>query len=292
MQNLQDEVICGYEVSAKMKRVWAMELEMVKKFVSVCEQYQLTYYIMGGTLLGAVRHHGFIPWDNDIDLAMPRKDFDKLLEIGPMAFGKPLFFQTPVTEQGRFFCTYVKIRDERGTAASENEYRQGINCGMFIDVFCLDEIPDNGFCRKLYYRKLNEIAKMQRFCLGKSLPKGFVNSIKLGVQRMVYKYIYHRPDAAQLFNIYQKTAGRYSGRARQNVEHLAFGHKDNFVWRRGDWEAPVFLNFEGLKLKAPVGYEVILRKQYGDYMQIPDNKSTHDYFEFDPDVPYYGFFDR
>ena len=101
--NLEQEIICGYEVSAKMKRIWAMELNMVKRFVEVCDQYGLRYSIMGGTLLGAVRHRGFIPWDNDIDLAMPRKDFDKLLEIGPTAFEKPLFFQTPVTEQGRFF---------------------------------------------------------------------------------------------------------------------------------------------------------------------------------------------
>jgi lipopolysaccharide cholinephosphotransferase len=290
--NLEKEIICGYEVSAKMKRVWAMELGMVKRFVSVCEQYGLTYFIMGGSLLGAVRHEGFIPWDNDIDLAMPRKDFNKLLEVGPGAFEKPLFFQTPVTEQGRFFCTYVKIRDERGTAASENEYRQGINCGMFIDVFCLDEIPDGGLRRKLYYRKLNEIVKMQRFCLGKSLSGGAVNSVKHGLQKMIYKYVYHSPSASLLFDIYQRAAGRYAGRGTQKVEHLAFGHHDNFVWQRSDWADSILLDFEELKLSAPVGYEAILKQQYGNYMQIPEDKSTHDYFEFDPDVSYECFFNR
>ena len=288
--NLEQEVICGYEVSAKMKRVWAMELEMVKRFVAVCEQFQLTYFIMGGTLLGAVRHKGFIPWDNDIDLAMPRKDFNKLLEIGPTSFEKSLFFQTPVTEKGRFFCTYVKIRDERGTAASESEYRQGINCGMFIDVFCLDEVPDGALQRKRYYRRLNEIAKMQRFCFGKSLSGGAVNLIKHGMQKMVYKYWYHSPDAAQLFEIYQSAAGHYAGRGTQNVEHLAFGHQDYFVWRRSDWADSVQLDFEGVKLNAPNGFEAILKRQYGDYMQIPEDKSTHDYFQFDPDVPYEEFF--
>lgn len=288
--NLEKEVICDFEVSAKMKRIWAMELEMVEKFVSVCEQYQLTYFIMGGTLLGAVRHHGFIPWDNDIDLAMPRMDFNKLLEIGPTAFVSPLFFQTPVTEQGRFFCTYVKIRDERGTAASENEYRQGINCGMFIDVFCLDEVPDNALLCRHYYRRLNEIAKMQRFCFGKALSGGLVNSIKHGLQRFIYKYLYHNPDAARLFDMYQKAAGCYAGRGTQRVEHLAFGHHDNFVWQRSDWSDSVKLNFEGVQLNAPIGFEAILKHQYGNYMQIPDDKSTHDYFEFDPDVSYERYF--
>lgn len=290
--NLEQEVICGYEVSAKMKRVWAMELEMVKKFVSVCEQNHLTYFIMGGTLLGAVRHKGFIPWDNDIDLAMPRKDFNTLLEIGPISFEKPLFFQTPVTEQGRFFCTYVKIRDERGTAASENEYRQGINCGMFIDVFCLDEVPDGALQRKRYYRQLNEIAKMQRFCLGKSLSGGTLNSIKHSLQKLIFKYMYHSPDAAHLFDIYQRKAGRYAGRGTQKVEHLAFGHQDNFVWKRSDWAGSVLLDFEEFKLNAPIGYEAVLKQQYGNYMLIPEDKSTHDYFEFDPDVAYDRFFNN
>ncbi len=290
--NLEQEIISGYEVSAKMKRVWAMELDMVSRFIEVCKQYNLTYYIMGGTLLGAVRHKGFIPWDNDIDLAMPRKDFDKLLEIGPNSFDSPLFFQTPVTEQGRFFCTYVKIRDERGTAASSVEYEQGINCGLFIDVFCLDEVPDGLWSRRLYYRWLNEIAKMQRFCFGKALSKGILNSIKYGLQQSVYRLVYHSPDAAQLFRIYQKVAGRYAGKGTKNVEHLAFGHHENFVWERRDWSNSVMLDFEYLKLTAPCGYDAVLRKQYGDYMRIPDDKSTHDYFEFDPDVAYKDFFSK
>ena len=288
--NLEQETICGYEVSSKMKRVWAMELNMVKRFVEVCEQYGLTYRIMGGTLLGAVRHKGFIPWDNDIDLAMPRKDFNKLLEVGPTSFEKPLFFQTPVTEQSRFFCTYVKIRDERGTAASEIEYRKGINCGMFIDVFCLDEIPDGHRTRRRFARRLNEIAKMQRFCFGKPLRGGLVVSVKHAVQRLVYSLFYNSPDAAQLFCIYHESAGMYAGKGCKQIAHLDFGFKQKFVWNKSDWDAMTMLDFEDVQLAAPQGYNAILTTQYGDYMQLPDDKSTHDYFAFDPDVAYQEFF--
>lgn len=288
--NLEQETRCGYYVSAKMKRIWAMELDMVKRFVEVCEQYGLTYRIMGGTLLGAVRHKGFIPWDNDIDLAMPRKDFNRLLEIGPMAFQKPLFFQTPVTEQSRFFCTYVKIRDERGTAASRVEYERGINCGMFIDVFCLDEVPDGKMARWFYVHKINEIAKMQRFCFGKPQRGGLIFSIKHALQHFVYCSIYHSPDAAGLFRIYHKAAGKYVGRNCRQIAHLDFGYKERFVWAKIDWDEAVKLGFEDVELFAPKGYEAVLTTQYGDYMQIPEDKSTHDYFEFDPDVAYTDFF--
>lgn len=71
---------------------------------------------------------------------------------------------------------------------------------------------------------------------------------------------------------------------------MAFGHHDNFVWQRSDWSDSVKLNFEGVQLNAPIGFEAILKHQYGNYMQIPDDKSTHDYFEFDPDVSYERYF--
>ncbi len=290
MINLDKEIICGYEVSAQMKRIWAMELDMVKTFVEICHKHALHYQIMGGTLLGAVRHKGFIPWDNDIDILMPRTDFNKLLEIGPDAFKSPLFFQTPVTEDSRFFSTYVKIRNGNGTAGTREDYESGINCGMFIDIFCLDEIPDSLWSRKIYFWRLNEIAKMQRFALGKTLQKGIVNNIKHSLQRFVYRIIYHSPDTATLFGIYQKAAGAFAGKNCRQVAHQAFGYQDNFIWDKKDWDETIQLDFEGIKLNAPKRYDAILRHQYGDYMRLPEDKSTHDYFDFNPDVPYTVFF--
>ena len=288
--NLEQETICGFEVSAQMKRIWAMELDMVEKFVAVCREHNLEYMIMGGTLLGAVRHKGFIPWDNDIDILMPRKDFNKLLEIGPEAFKSPLFFQTPVTEDSRFFSTYVKIRNENGTAATREDFESGINCGMFIDIFCLDEIPDSPWLRKLYYRRLNEISKMQRFALGKTLQGGIANRIKHSLQRFVYRFVYHCPDTAALFEIYQKAAGKYAGRHCRQVAHQAFGYWENFIWEKKDWDDRIQLDFEDLKLDAPKGYDAILKHQYGDYMKLPEDKSTHDFLDFNPDVPYTEYF--
>lgn len=290
MINLEKETICGYEVSARMKRIWAMELDMVKRFVEVCEEHHLRYWMMGGTLLGAVRHKGFIPWDNDIDLAMPRKDFDRLLEIGPEAFQPPLFFQTPVTEQSRFFSTFVKIRNEKGTAATREDYESGINCGIFIDIFCIDVIPDSYWARKLYFRRLIEIIKMQRFALGKTLSGGFANRVKHALQYLVYRFVYHSPDTATLFKIYQKMAGAYAGKNCRQVAHQAFGYSEKFIWNKEDWGEPVPMAFEDMILNAPHGQDAVLRRQYGDYMKLPEDKSTHDYFDFDPDIPYTEYY--
>lgn len=292
MINLEKETIDGYEVSARMKRIWAMELDMVRRFVAVCEEHHLRYWMMGGTLLGAVRHKGFIPWDNDIDLAMPRADYDRLLEIGPTAFPAPMFFQTPVTDGARFFNTFVKIRNGNGTAATREEFESGMNCGIFIDIFCLDEIPDDPQLRKEYFRRLDKLTKMRRFAVGLPSREGFLNKLKYLVQKAIYRLVYHSPDAAELYRIYQKEAGRYAGTGTRQLAHRDFGYHEKYIWDKKDWDAVVELDFMDMKLKAPAGYDAVLKRQYGDYWQIPEDKSTHDYFDFDPDIPYQDYFKR
>ena len=133
---------------------------------------------------------------------------------------------------------------------------------------------------------------MQRFCLEKTLSKGLINGIKHGLQHFVYRHVYHSPNAAELFRIYHEKAGRYVGKQCKEVTHLDFGYRENLVWNRSDWTEMVMLDFQDMSLIAPKGYDAVLKKQFGDYWRIPDDKSTHDYFEFDPDVPYEQFYNR
>ena len=126
--------------------------------------------------------------------------------------------------------------------------------------------------------------------LHKTMKGGLVNTVKHGMQKIVFKYIYGSPDASRLFEIYQKKAGRYAGQNKSEVAHQAFGYHDNFVWKRKDWADATMLSFQDVILCAPVGYDAILRHQFGDYMRIPDDKSTHDYILFDSDVAYEVFF--
>ena len=78
--NLNAEVICDFKVSTLRKKVWQAQLDMVKIFIDICDKYKLKYFAAGGTLIGAIRHNGFIPWDDDIDVWMPRSDYEKFVQ--------------------------------------------------------------------------------------------------------------------------------------------------------------------------------------------------------------------
>ena len=117
------------------------ELEILDDFVEVCEKYHLTYFFTGGTMLGAIRHHGFIPWDDDIDIGMPRKDYDEFIKIGQEALGDKYFLDSFETNKD-FYLPFAKIK-MNGTIFDESvstnvEHHKGI----FIDIFAFDNVKD------------------------------------------------------------------------------------------------------------------------------------------------------
>ena len=98
--NLNAEVICDFKVSTLRKKVWQAQLDMVKIFIDICDKYKLKYFAAGGTLIGAIRHNGFIPWDDDIDLMMPREDYEKFIKVAKEELKKePYFLQHYSTEK-------------------------------------------------------------------------------------------------------------------------------------------------------------------------------------------------
>lgn len=138
----QEEIRSDFLVTQKRKKVWAAELQMLEKFDKVCQKHHLTYYAYYGTLLGAVRHQGFIPWDDDIDVIMFRDDYEKFQAIAPEEFTEPYFYQNSYTD--RVLWPFSKIRDSRTTGV-EPQFRSlgsTFHQGIFIDIFPFDSVDD------------------------------------------------------------------------------------------------------------------------------------------------------
>lgn len=121
-------------ISAERKKIWAVELDLLNKFFSVCNEYDIKAFAISGTLLGAVRHQGFIPWDDDVDICMTRENYNKLEKIADTAFKTPYFFQTARNDK-RFFSSTPRLRNSNTTGIVAWNYSSKYNNGIFLDSF-------------------------------------------------------------------------------------------------------------------------------------------------------------
>ena len=289
---LEEEVRCGYTVTTKQKKIWAVELDLLAEFMRVCDKYDLKWFVGYGSLLGVVRHKGFIPWDNDIDVAITRESFDKLCEVAASEFQEPYFLQTPVTEKGRCFMTVCKLRNSQTTAASELEWLQGINGGLFVDIFILDEIPDDDKVVEKMFKKINYYRHFARFyspyARHDNLKKKFNNLI----WTLLWKYKYHSCGGDVLFNEMSAYLSQYAGENSHRWMALELTPNKSLHLDKVMWSETIITDMEFMKVPIPNGYDWILRDHYGDYKKMPpvEMRTNHLYLELDPEIPYKNFF--
>ncbi|MGN1407834.1 LicD family protein [Lactobacillus sp.] len=284
-----DKVV--YVEGEDLKKLKATLLGMLGDFMRVCEKYDLTYTLSGGSVLGTIRHQGFIPWDDDIDVNMPRKDFNKLKEVFAKELGQDYRLLAPELTKGHgnSASRFVKKGTVYRTFSDIAEPRE--NCGVCIDIFVLENTPDNAFLRNLHgylclavgyllsCRKVYDyLPKLLEFQDTPEIRAAFGKKYKIGrffkflpldtVTRWTYKvYSASKNDQSKFVTI-------PSGR-----KHY-FGEMDT---RKNMCESKEG-TFEGMTVKIPYGIDSYMNRLYGpDYMTPPpaDKREKHPLFEFD-----------
>lgn len=150
---LKEEIRNGYVVTAEMKQVWAVQLDLMQELLRVCKKNGLKVYADGGTLLGAIRHQGYIPWDDDIDMMMLREDYDKLMLLSS-EFEHPYFLQNVYTDcHYGHRITQLRNSDTACWSSKEKGCNKGYNQGICIDIFPCDNIPLSPRAINRYYKK-------------------------------------------------------------------------------------------------------------------------------------------
>ena len=248
-----------------LRTLQLFEVDMLRDVKRVCEANGLCYYLYSGTLLGAVRHRGFIPWDDDIDIAMPYPDFLRFLELGQAALGGRYFLQTTDTDES-FQFGYARVRRNNTTMIRDWECDSGHH-GVWIDVFPL--IPVGGKLdvrlKKLLIPFTNILCLTQeafdkdRDWMNQSIGRGRVALLSL-LRALLGK---NRKRAAKW--IRRKLYGQ---RKKKNVAE-AWGSVTAVVPEAVFHGDPVELPFEGEPFRVPPDYDGALRYKYGDYMQLP-----------------------
>ncbi len=274
---LKEEIRCDYKVTRQMKEVWAVMLDLLNELDRVCKKYNLIYYANGGTMLGAIRHKGFIPWDDDLDIMMMREDYERLMAIGPKEFKHPYFLQNKYTEPNAptFFA---KLRNSETTAFNKSEEHSFMeyNKGIFIDIFPLDKIP-------------NEINEQKEFLKEVDLNKNIVinnarkiglfsedeNHIKHLIKKLIYKMTKHKRKKEQnkflhFFKNYENVCCKYKNIKTKKMTIFAF----NELYYVSDFSNIVYKDFEFLKIPIPSGFHHSLKCIFGDYM-TPKKYENH-----------------
>lgn len=272
--NLEPEIRRGYYITAEVKKLWAVEMELLKKLLDVCNRHNLKIWADGGTLLGAVREHGYIPWDDDIDMAMLRDDYDKLIAISHDEFQFPYHFQSGFTED-KYPFGHAQLRKDGTTAILKGNEFFSFHQGIFIDIFVYDVIPEDDN-ELVPLKKSLEImhSKLARYCRGRYLLSQPIRSLKL--------FLFKLPISIKGYGWYFK-----------KFDDLLKGHKGKdvacmgFIWdlvrfRRNLslYDDTIFVPFEDIMMPIPSGYDTILRTQYGDYMKPAKAPNYHGGFVF------------
>ena len=241
------------ETLSKLHRCQVEMLDFIDEF---CRKNNLTYYLIGGTLLGAVRHQGFIPWDDDVDIAMPRKDYEFFEKHIVNELGEKYFFQTCFTDKyyGRDFSK-LRMNNtvflEHADAHVENRHH-----GIFIDIFILEDSPKRRKgCSHLKFRAwqiLDSYIVLKRGKIDIPANKKFLNLFPIG-------FLLRMRDWCK------KGKGDCYFLSAAGIEE------------KSSYYPPKKLSFEGKEYLIPCEYEKILTSIYGDYMKLPpiDERVTH-----------------
>ena len=280
--SLDEEVRNNFHITKARKEIWKIELDLLNKLTEVCNKYNLKFYADAGTLLGAVRHKGFIPWDDDIDVAMLRSDFDKLIKVAEKEFKEPYFLQSAYNEKG-YARGHAQLRNSNTTAIleAEKQYNYKFNQGIFMDIFVLDAVPNNN---KELEQEKRKVEKLNRIIINKMNSNKKISSIKDFLKKIYFSFF----SLEKVFHKKEEILKSVDLDTTDNIAPLSFKFETKKRIRNKHlYDEIIFLDFENTKIPAPKEYDLYLKNRYGKDYMIPKNiPTTHGGVIFDTKKSY------
>jgi lipopolysaccharide cholinephosphotransferase len=252
-----------------LKHLQQVDLKILKYFIEVCEEHDITYFMYGGSLIGAIRHQGYVPWDDDIDVIMFREDFEKLNKVFEKNIDEKYRFFNVLNEEtyhytwGRLTLKNTIFREWWG---DQVDYTPNI----FIDIFILDNIPKNKFKRSIHRWKCYLLNMFTNYSIIK-----FENDSKLkqAIQHAIYYMFKILPISTS--TIKKKCVKEFTKYQYESCEEVCdFPSSDIMpISFKTDWLPLKKVKFEDIEVNVPNNYDKILKLEYGNYMELPPEDS-------------------
>lgn len=249
------------------------QMEVLDYVAAFCDENGIRYWIEGGTLLGAIQHKGYIPWDDDIDIAMLREDYTRFRKEFPEKSRDPKFVFRCAEDDKTWHLPFGKVMN------TETLFLQdGHDLGINIDIFPMDDAPDDDALMDKMYRKRDRLKVLNAAQQNTGKPSG--NVLRRAAVYCIRLVLRCFPDYYFIRKI-AKNAVKYDGKGYENLGHFTAESKMKHLSKHAVDET-IEVPFEDRTYKAPKGYDVWLRSCFGDYMQLPPEKDRkrHTYEAF------------
>ncbi len=275
------EIIEGFAVESEMKRVWAAQMKVLSEIIRICDKYNITYYADYGTLLGAVRHKGFVPWDDDIDICLKRADYMKLLHV--LSKELPAFYSVnscytnvnhrqPFSSLGNFAMYPVP----------EHIKKQFYDCPYVVgvDIYPLDYMPYDDDMAQLQ-QSMYEIVYNVACQLDEIRERGDIQKYINNIEQMCNITLQDNDLLRnQLMKLYDNIASIYTEEESDRLTQflrMAQMKEGTFYYMKEWYDSTIKMKFMDMEINVPCGYHEILTTLYGDYMNPVILTSAHEY---------------
>lgn len=259
-----------------IRDVQQIELEILIEFDRICKFYSIPYQLFGGTLLGAIRHKGFIPWDDDIDVCMLRKDYEYFLSVYKNVLSNQFFLQTCYTDKTSI-VQFAKIRRKETIFKTGKDLESSENVGIYIDIFPMDNIKPSSFLGKMQPKIFSFF-----YALSSSTNINRVIRSRKGIIRITRKMFYYLSKIIpkKVFDDQaQKALKLFDNSYTEYVSHLSNGASKKryykFMRKAKDFNNNILHTFEGHMFPIPKNYDEVLKRIYGDYMTLPPKEEQY-----------------
>lgn len=241
-----------------------VRLDILKYIDQICRENNIKYSLTGGTLLGAIRHGGFIPWDDDIDVFMTRDEYKKFEEL--LKTERKYLWLTN-KKDSNYFLTYGRLID-KNTLIEDEGIDNIVGYGVFVDVCVVDGLPNNNLLRKMHYLKMRFLYRSRR-CAAYSHEQYIPKNRAKRIVKSIYQNWCRKIGVAKWVKWLDRTAQKYSFNEGKYVGNLMSQYGGKEIMHKSSFDDYIEMPFEGINFMVIKGWKEYLTNIYGNYMQLP-----------------------